>query len=297
MVRALLLMVSCSLLGCEPKLVVGERTVTGSGGSGAAGTPGASGTSGTLGTSGTDGGSNEAGDAGAQCSDNGAAIPAATDPIVIPWSTGFENEFCDYELTGGFCFGGGTHRVVTSPVHSGSYAAEFTVASDQTDKNQARCVRQGVLPVEAYYGAWYYVPVLASLDNSTSSLWNLWHFQGGDTSQDGLWDVTLINGADGNLQLLVYDFLNGTVRKPANPPAIPIGAWFHIQFYLKRAADATGEIRLYQDGKLLLEKTNLITDDSSWGQWYVGNIAKELTPAASTLYVDDVSIGSTGISL
>jgi hypothetical protein len=76
-----------------------------------------------------------------------------------------------------------------------------------------------------------------------------------------------------------------------NAPTIPIAAWFHIQFYLKRASDATGEVALYQDGQQLLDLQNLITDDSSYGQWYVGNIVSALTPPDSTVYVDDVTIG------
>ena len=227
-------------------------------------------------------------------SDASAARPALTDPIAVPWSTSFEDRFCDYTQVNGVCLGGDDSFVVTEPVHSGRYAAAFRVNTDDPEARQSRCFSQGSLPTTAYYGAWYFIPATA---DTSGKLWNLWHFQGGDTAVDGLWDVTLVNGADGSLQLLVYDFVNGTVRKPANPPAIPIGAWFHIQFYLKRASDATGAIRLYQDGKLLLEKTNLITDTSTWGQWYVGNIAKDLTPPVSTLYVDDVTIGTTGISL
>jgi hypothetical protein len=313
MTRAVLLAVSCSLLGCEPKLVVGERTApavatagstdmptTNAGGT--AGAPGAGGVGGDVdgagqaGDAGDAGQGGQAGDAGDQCPDTGVAIPAMTDPIEIPWSTGFENDFCDYQYAGGFCYGGGTRKIVTSPVHSGRYAAEFTVTGADTMSSQERCVRQGVLPSEAYYGAWYYIPALPTL--TSSSLWNLWHFSGGDTSTAGLWDVTVVNNtADGNLQLLVYDFLVPTEMRPTNPPPVPIGEWFHIQFYLKRASDQTGVIRLYQNGKLLLEKTKLVTDDSSWGQWYVGNLAKELTPPESTLYVDDVTIGPTGISL
>ncbi len=263
MVRPLPLVVSCLLLGCEPKLLVGEWTDA------------------------------SAGAAGAQCPDDGNPLPDRTEPMAVPWSTGFEHGFCDYPAVGGFCYGGGTRKTVSSPANGGQFAAEFTVTTADTTSNQARCVRQGRLPDEAYYGAWYYVPTLATL-KSTMSLWNLLHFQGGDTSVEGLWDVSLVNGPNGDLHLLVYDFLNkgGTVREPADPPPIPIGAWFHIQFYLKRAADATGEIRLYQDGKELLDAKNVVTDDSTWAQWYVGNIAKDLTPADSTVYVDDVSIDS-----
>jgi len=307
MVRVVLLALSCSLFACEPKLVVGERAAatlgsggaSGSGGNvaGFAGTSGYSGSAGLGGNSGeggVGGEGGEGGEAGAQCSDTGVAVPVETDPVAVPWSTSFKNNFCDYSDAGGFCFGGGVHKIVTSPVHSGNYAAEFTVSTTDTSRNQARCVRQGVLPTEAYYGAWYYVPTLPTF-NSSASLWNLFHFQGGDTSTDGLWDVTLLNSADGSLQLLVYDFVNGVARKATNPPPVPIGEWFHIQFYLKRAADATGAIRLYQNGKLLIEKTDIVTDDSTWAQWYVGNIAKELKPPDSTVYVDDVTIGTSGI--
>ena len=325
MIRMLLLAVSCSVFGCEPRLVVGERAASNLGAGGTAGTVGTAGTGGTAGNAetagvaglagmigeggaaGEGGATGEGGEAGAQCSDTGVPVPGMTDPIAVPWSTGFENNFCDYTVAGGFFVGNGVRKIVTSPVHSGHYAAEFTVDSSgaMRDENQTRCVRQGALPTEAYYGAWYYIPVLAKL-NDNSSLWNLFHFQGGDTarhmpggdsSQDGLWDVTLVNNAsETSLQLLAYDFINGTVRKPTNPPTVPIGEWFHIQFYLKRASNATGAIRLYQNGKLLVEKTGIITDDSTWGQWYVGNITKGLTPQDSTLYVDDVTIDTTGIS-
>ena len=34
----------------------------------------------------------------------------------------------------------------------------------------------------------------------------------------------------------------------------------------------------------------LVTDNTDFGQWYVGNFADALTPPGSTLYVDDVTI-------
>ncbi|HEX6242688.1 MAG TPA: heparin lyase I family protein, partial [Polyangiales bacterium] len=77
------------------------------------------------------------------------------------------------------------------------------------------------------------------------------------------------------------------------PVPVPINTWFQLEFHLKRAADASGEVALYQDGQRLIEEKNLITDDSSWGQWYVGNFATALTPADFTLYVDDVTISAT----
>jgi len=223
------------------------------------------------------------------CNPNDAATPDRMAEVAAPWSTGFEAEFCDYSDQAGFCYGdpNASYTTVTSPVRSGHYAAAFHVNTDDAQAHQTRCVRQGVFPTTAYYGAWYLVPARA--DNA--DLWNLLHFRGGDPSaQHGLWDVSLINGGSGDLELVVYDFLNARVRRPTSPTPIPIGVWFHVELYLVRAADATGEVALYQDGRLLLRATNLVTDDSSWGQWYVGNLASALTPAESTLYVDDVTI-------
>ncbi len=63
--------------------------------------------------------------------------------------------------------------------------------------------------------------------------------------------------------------------------------------FLRRAADATGEFALRLDGEVVLDLTELTTDDSLWGQWFVGNFATALSPASSIVYVDDVSIGLT----
>ena len=221
-----------------------------------------------------------------------ATAPEVTAPIELPWSTGFEDQFCGYTELSGFCYASpnASYTTVTSPVHSGRFAAAFKVDAADPEGYQTRCVRQGQLPTAAYYGAWYFVPERAT----ASGLWNLVHFQGGDASrQHGLWDISLVNGSSGELEAVVFDFLNGMVRSPQTPTPIPIGQWFHLELYLRRAADATGEVALYQDGELLFEASDLITDDSSFGQWYVGNLADGLTPADSTLYVDDVTIRTT----
>ena len=61
-------------------------------------------------------------------------------------------------------------------------------------------------------------------------------------------------------------------------------------FRLRRAADATGSIALYQDEQLVVQADSIVTDDSASAHWYVGNLAAALSPSDYTLYVDDVSI-------
>jgi hypothetical protein len=230
--------------------------------------------------------------------DGGIALTGA-EPITLPWSTGFENQLdCDYREVAGSCYAWppGLYRVVASPVHSGQFSAEFTVltGTDAGDSPQGRCMRTGVFPTEAYYGAWYYIQESAT----NAGNWNLFHFQGGD-DLDFLWDVSLANGSTdagstGPLNLYVYG--NREFAVPPNArvsgPPVPIGSWFHIEFYWKRAQDKSGEVALYQDGIRVVNLTNIVTDNTGTGQgqWYVGNLADALQPPRSTVYVDDITI-------
>lgn len=222
-----------------------------------------------------------------------AGPTADPDASVGPWTTGFENGFCDYAAPTGFCYtvGAASYSLVTSPVHSGRYAAAFTVQGVPDGGGaQVRCVEQGVFPSAAYYGAWYYVPALAK----NSGNWNLFHYQGAAAGQmqHYLWDVSLVNQSDaGSLNLLFRGFLNQGVYQA--PVSIPIRQWFHLEVYFKRAKDASGEMSVLQDGAPVVHVTGIVTDDTDWGQWYVGNLANDLLPPASTVYVDDVTIGLT----
>jgi hypothetical protein len=240
----------CGLVACKPALVVGEFTCPADGA--------------------------EAG-----------TLPSKTDPIAIPWETGFENGPCDYRQVTGFCysFPPVVFRIVDQPVHSGQYAAEISVVTgtDGGEQPQGRCARQGGLPAEAYYGAWFLLP----RPTTNLGLWNLFHFRS-DSQPPGLWDVSLTK--DSTLELFSQRFQNGNAL--LSPP-VPIGSWFHVVLYLKRAKDTTGAVALYLDNQKLYELTNLITDDTDWGQWYVGSLASNLQPPEATVYVDDVSIHST----
>jgi len=220
--------------------------------------------------------------------------PESEAPLHAPWSTGFEDGFCGYYDGSGFCYSDDVagYRRVETPVHSGRFAAAFDIdavdSGATADGSQARCVREGVLPEAAYYGAWYFVPSgTEEVDN-----WNLFHVQGGAEPGEGLrllWDVSLGRNERGELYLYLYTPLTQLGQRPERP--IAMDTWFHVELYLDRKRDATGEVRLYQDGELVTAPIqNVVTDPTDWGQWYVGNYASRLSPSRSTLYVDDVSV-------
>lgn len=217
----------------------------------------------------------------------GGEAPATTVPIGVPWSTSFEDAFCGYSAARGFCYGstGTAYESSRVKAHSGRRAAAFRVSTENGEE-ETRCVREGILPDEAYYGAWFYVPAAIVTAN-----WNLMHFQGFRNDRlYGLWDVSLRNTDDGELYLYVYDFIRRRAHRRPVPVRVMPESWFRVVFYLRRAADATGEIALFQDGQELLRVGGIVTDDSSWGQWYVGSFAGSVTPPDVTVYVDDVTI-------
>jgi hypothetical protein len=224
---------------------------------------------------------------------NDDAAASGLTPLAVPWSTGFEGTPGDSWVPGssGSCYvaGGASFQIVTSPVHSGQHSAAFTVNTAVASPSHTRCLKQGVLPTAAYYGAWYYVPTQAT----NISNWNLLHFQGANvadgTVAHGLWDVSLENASDGTLHAAVYDFLR--TRLLQTSASIALDTWVHLEVFLRRAADATGEFTLRTNGQVALDLTGVTTDDSLWGQWFVGNFAMALTPPSSTVYVDDVTIG------
>lgn len=225
-------------------------------------------------------------------------LTAVKEPVRVPWTTGFERGTCDYDRVLGYCYAhdDSTFEVVDSPVHSGEHAMKFSGTGSSLD---VRCVREGELPSDAKYGAWFY---LTSAPAKVSN-WNLMHFHGGP-NLSFQWDVSLEVGNDGKLYPYLRDYnLTPVPSMPMAMPsmqlrgaqvAVPIQTWFHLEFRWQRAAEATGTVGLYLDGQPLLERTGVVTDRDlpSWGQWYVGNNANGLNPPDSTLYVDDVTIRS-----
>jgi hypothetical protein len=215
-----------------------------------------------------------------------------TVPIELPWSSGFENGFCDFNQPIGYCLQSGTAscKLVTSPVHSGTFAAAFTVNSDSNALGtQARCVRRGVLPKSACYGAWFYLPPARIASGGT---WDLLFFRRGDvTVADGLWDVWLVQDSNGDYGFVINDAIHSVAHVLDTQIAVPTDTWFQLEFCLDRAADTTGRVALRQNGQQVFGLPGLQTDVSPWAEWYVGSYSKAgLIPGPTTLYVDDVTI-------
>ena len=208
---------AATVCGCDPTVVIGTL-VHGDAeadGPGDAQTDAAADAQGDATLDGQGDGPSDGQADGQGCPGSSADASPVADPdaSIGTWTTSFEDGFCGYASPTGFCYtaGPGSYSLVTSPVHSGKYAAAFSVQGVNdagVGAGQARCVEQGVFPSAAYYGAWYYVP--AGIVNGHT--WNLFHYQGdADGGFRGLWDVSLVNtgGSSGPLHVVLFDFLNG----------------------------------------------------------------------------------------
>lgn len=213
--------------------------------------------------------------------------------VEVGWSTGFENGFKDYYDAFGKCYhiGDASCALADSPVHQGKYAGAFSIVTTTPAMSaHTRCFLQGAFPVDAVYGAWFYIPAFAE----ARANWNLMYIQGANVpiQEAGLWDVSLGNGDDGRLRLHIYGHDMPSAMLPEAPITVPMGRWFHVEFRWVRAKDGTGSVSLRQDGVLLQEMTDIVTDRFDFHEWYVGNLGEELVPAESTIYVDDVSVSA-----
>lgn len=71
---------------------------------------------------------------------------------------------------------------------------------------------------------------------------------------------------------------------------MPVGAWFQIETYYRNAADGTGRVTTWLDGRQLVDLQGQTTSPTAWVEWDVVNVGKTLNPSTETLFVDDCAI-------
>jgi hypothetical protein len=83
-----------------------------------------------------------------------------------------------------------------------------------------------------------------------------------------------------------------TLATRQGPRAGPAQSLVSGRILLEEQRECDAEVALFQDCTELLREADLITDDSPFGQWYVGNWPSPLALATSTttVYVDDATV-------
>ena len=101
------------------------------------------------------------------------------------------------------------------------------------------------------------------------------------------------NRPDGTMSLYLYDS-KARIAHGQTIMDVPVGRWFSVEALYKSREDATGQVTIWQDGTLLWDITGVQTryPDSQQGlaEWSVNNFSNGVTPAPTTLFIDDAEI-------
>lgn len=223
----------------------------------------------------------------------GGSIEVGSD---VTWTARFEGGTFD-EWTG--TPGGGTNvssatgRVAVSDehAHAGRLAARLSIDAPLGAGSQAAgMLRRGDLPTEAYYSAWYFVPLTANV----GQYWVIFKFRLRDVADDPFSDRELfdvgVSGASGEMTLNVFDHrMDQSVPLRAGL-VVPVGVWFQIEAYYRNASDSSGALMVWFDGEAVVDLEGTATSPTPWVEWDVLNLGNDLTPTTSTLFVDDCAV-------
>jgi hypothetical protein len=187
---------------------------------------------------------------------------------------------------------GGTVEVVTNPTRSGRYALRSAVvaSSSATKPSSGLVSRNGSLPTEAYYSAWFYVPEAVI----PTQYWLFFKFRSRSTESTTstaveLWDLDLMSDGASGLTLRLYHHDTGDETALATP-TVPLGRWFQTEAFYRAANDASGRLTVWVDGVNLFDVTGKPTAPTPYVEWGVGGAADAITPPSATLYIDDAAI-------
>lgn len=239
----------------------------------------------------------------------GQSIDVGSDLI---WTARFETGNLD-EWAG--VAGGGPSTSPTSSVlaasteqaHGGAFAAKMTITTT-SDPTPALSIlsRDGSLPEEAYYSAWFYLPQSASIPNAPIlQYWAIMRFRNRTVASDATstrdaYDIDIRSLASGPMFLRVFDydaFDDAPMLESA--PTIPLDHWFHVEAFYRNAPDASGRLAVWLDGRQVADIAKP-TGALGWVGWSVGDMGMALTPMTVTVYVDDcalshVRVGPAGL--
>lgn len=226
----------------------------------------------------------------------GGSIEVGSDVL---WTARFEGGTLD-EWTGA---PGGAVSVSSAPpgsaevsrdhAHAGQFAAKlFIDAGSGGGQQYASLARKGELPAAAYYSAWYYLPQTVDV----GAFWVIFKIRRraviDDPASEGeLFDVDLVNDANGEMTLQLYDHrTDATVPLRADQLVVPVGVWFQIEAYYRNASDATGALTLWFNDQTVVDLEGIATSPAAWVEWDVVSVGENLTPSGASLFVDDCAV-------
>jgi hypothetical protein len=196
----------------------------------------------------------------------------------------------------------GKYPVATTAVaHGGRYSGLLTLSPTAGMTSTNYLFRNEPSPQAAYYSAWFYVPSTTFVGTWLS----LTHFRGSTTGDGnnltGIWDVSLYplpyNPYGPALAAQLFGYAGQKNQRQVTPVPIPYNTWFQLEVYFVKATDATGQIQLWQNGVLILEREGVPTVTNDWLQWDAGAACDALTLPPATVYMDDATISTVRVGV
>ena len=232
--------------------------------------------------------------------------------------------YADPAVAGGGIFNTGESEVIArasrSVARSGTYSAEATINGAFRAQNGKRAVRlmrwthkawpEGgrYFPTDAYYSTWMYFPTSYNprkyVPSDPGGWWNVFQFK--SRSRAGISEPIWVLYVDHHAATGAMSFyLSSKYNEPrpirqADPVVIPIKQWVHVEARYVQAADATGSITIWQDGKQILTVNDVITVLDSPAIWGIGNYTDHITggpkDGTATIFFDDSAVSTLPLS-
>ena len=195
--------------------------------------------------------------------------------------------------------------VVTSPVHSGNRAGALNVCNgDGALKLRVEgLVPTTSLPNDAYYSVWFSMPQAFTGDDS-----NIFQFKQERFGSKGVLfsiQATWVAGSGWDLRL--KGKINQDTDQWENVQKVyghsgaqgiyaPSTGWFHLETRYVWSKTGQGRITTWLNGQPLWDRTEMTTEVAEWPydarprQWTINHYVVGVTPATSTIYVDDAVV-------
>ena len=255
--------VSAAICGCDPSIVLGDRA---SSPSDAAVVP-------------------------EPIADGGMSLPAKGSVV---WSTDHETgDLSDWER-GGTASGGqyywssGNGAVVPGRGRGQSRGLRCVIDTAGDEPSHGARVYRRVQPAPAFYSAWFFLEE----PHTVTDWWAifLFHARNDSLSLDdyrSLWDVRIVERADGNMALQFFDH---HTQGAVTGAIVAAGTWFQIEAYLDYRPPSATRLDIRLDGAPLFHLEGLDTAIEANVFWVLGNGGAGLQPTRSTVFIDDVAI-------
>ncbi len=234
---------------------------------------------------------------GCLCAANLACAPELDLGSDVLWSARHEGNTFDEWLTppGGSANANPTPNTVdvsSERAYRGMFSARLSIdAPLNGGQSNSGLSRRGLLPTEAYYSAWYYLPHSVTV----GGFWVIFKLRTRDSVDDAgteheLFDLDLKNLPTGEMTLRLYDHRSGDIPLDVAEPVVPVGRWFQVEAFYRNAPDATGRVTYWLDGKQIVDVTGRPTGQTPWVQWLAVSVAEDLTPSTEVIFIDDAAI-------